>query len=75
MAELVRTEYVESFEDLRCTICWDDGEDIERELASGVYPVCGGEWRREADGMWRFWEDPIIAAELAITAPDKREAT
>lgn len=21
-------------------------------------PVCAGEWRREPDGRWRFWQHP-----------------
>jgi hypothetical protein len=61
---LTRTDTVESYEDLLCTICWDDDEDPEAALAAGVYAVCGGEWRREEDNQWRFWEDPVIAAEL-----------
>jgi hypothetical protein len=65
--ELCRTETVESYEDLCCTICWDDDEDPEEALAGGVYVTCVGEWRREADNQWRFWEDPIVAAEFAAS--------
>ena len=63
-----RTDTVESYEDLCCTICWDDDEDPEAALQGGTYAVCCGEWRREADNQWRFWEDPIIADELAREA-------
>jgi hypothetical protein len=42
----------------------DDGSDIEAALAPSVYKTCAGEWRREENGMWRFWKDPIIMAEL-----------
>jgi len=58
------TDTVETFEDLCCTICWNDDEDPATELASGVYKTCAGEWRREADDRWRWWEDPEIMAEL-----------
>lgn len=67
MAELVRTDSVETYEDLCCTICWDDDEDIEAALAGGVYQTCAGEWRREDDGQWRFWKDPAIWAELGMS--------
>jgi hypothetical protein len=62
---LRRTEHVESYEDLCSTICWDEYDDPETALLDGVYAVCGGEWRREQDNQWRFWEDPILVAELA----------
>jgi hypothetical protein len=55
-----RTETVESYADLCRTICWDYDEDPEQELSAGVYPVCGGEWRRETDNLWRFWEDAFV---------------
>ena len=58
------TETVESFEDLCCTICWDEDEDPAEKLAGGVYATCGGEWRREDDNQWRFWEDAVVVDEL-----------
>lgn len=58
------TDAIESYEDLCCTLCWDDDEDPEAALAGGVYAVAAGEWRREPDGQWRFWEDPEIMHEL-----------
>jgi hypothetical protein len=67
MAELRSTETVETTEDLISIICWDDDEDPMKVLAGGAYQVCGGEWRHEGDERWRFWEDPIVAAELACT--------
>jgi len=33
-----------------------DGDPDQPDLSSGVVPVCAGEWRREADDRWRFWE-------------------
>lgn len=57
---LTRTEDVETYEDLCLTICWDDNEDIEAALAPGVYVTCAGEWRREENGLWRFWQDDTI---------------
>lgn len=63
---LKRTDHVESEEDLLCTICWDDDEDPQAELAPGIYKTCGGEWRREADGRWRFWTDPEVEQELGV---------
>lgn len=62
--ELRRTDHTESFEELCATICWSEEEDPADELASGVYPVCGGEWRREQDNQWRFWEDPVVVDEM-----------
>jgi hypothetical protein len=64
--DLQRTDTVETYDELILTMCWDDDEDPVEALAGGTYAVCGGEWRREADHMWRFWEDPIVAAELDI---------
>jgi hypothetical protein len=64
MPELVRTDVVESYEELFCTLVWDDDESPEAALAGGIYTVCGGEWRREQDNQWRFWEDLIVTAEL-----------
>lgn len=64
MAKLEPTDHVETYEDLCCTLCWNDDEDPEKALAPGVYAVSAGEWRREADGQWRFWKDPIIWKEL-----------
>lgn len=64
MADLRRTDCVESFEELCLTICWSEEEDPADELARGVYEVCGGEWRREDDNQWRFWEDPVVADEM-----------
>jgi hypothetical protein len=57
-----RTDQIESHEDLVCSMCWDDEEDIESALAPGVYKVAAGEWRRETDGNWRFWKDPDFFA-------------
>ncbi len=64
--KLRSTDNVETLEELCGIICWDEDEDPTQKLASGVYAVCGGEWRREQDNQWRFWEDPIIAAELGF---------
>lgn len=69
MATLEPDNYTLSFEDLCCAICWDDFEDPEIQLASGLYKTCAGEWRREADGRWRYWKDPIIMAELLAVSP------
>jgi hypothetical protein len=64
MSDLASTNTVESYEDLVLSLCWDDDEDPHKVLSAGVYKVCGGEWRREEGGRWRFWEDPIIRAEM-----------
>lgn len=63
-ANLKRTESVEAYEDLCCMICWDEDEDPESKLNSGVYAVCGGEWRREENNQWRFWENEAVMADL-----------
>lgn len=35
------------------------GEDGDFELPDGdTIGVCAGEWRREPDGRWRFWQHP-----------------
>lgn len=79
MTELRRTDHTETYADLCCTLCWDDDEDPETALASGVYAVAAGEWRREADGLWRFWEDEVVMRELkakgfaALTSEPERE--
>lgn len=59
-----RTDHVNSYEDLCCTICWDGDQDPAVELASGVYVTCGGIWKREEDNQWRFWEDAAVIDEL-----------
>lgn len=65
---LTRTDSVETYGNLCLIICWDDDEDIEAALAPGVYATAAGEWRREENGIWRFWQDDAIIAELmAIT--------
>ena len=64
MAKLEPTRNTETYEDLCCIICWDDDDNPEKELAGGIYKTCAGEWRREQDGLWRFWQDPEIMAEL-----------
>jgi hypothetical protein len=61
---LSKTDSVQSYEDLCRTICWDDDEDVEAALAPGVYATAAGEWRREENDMWRFWQDDLIMAEL-----------
>lgn len=34
-----------------------DGDPDQPDLSSGVVQTCAGEWRREADGRWRFFRD------------------
>lgn len=47
--ELVPTDHVIPSEDLVSLL-------TEPLPESGVIVASGGEWRREADGRWRFWQ-------------------
>lgn len=58
------TDALVPYEELKASICWDDDEDQDAALATGVYVTCGGIWKREQDNEWRFWEDGTVADEL-----------
>lgn len=52
-----RTDDVLTAAELRHFIVLDDDEDADDVLRPGVFQTCAGEWRREQDGRWRWWQD------------------
>lgn len=47
--DFTSTEHTMASEDLASLLC-------EPLPETGVITASGGEWRREADGRWRFWQ-------------------
>lgn len=59
MAELRPTADVVSLKVLHEEVFGGDEEEMQAtDDQPGVIAVCAGEWRREPDGLWRFWADP-----------------
>ncbi len=56
--ELKRTEQVITEAELRTMLDDEDVETFADLISKGVTRVRGGAWRREQDGLWRFWQNP-----------------
>jgi hypothetical protein len=56
--ELKRTEQVITEAELRTMLDDEDVETFADLISKGVTLVRGGAWRREQDGLWRFWQNP-----------------
>jgi hypothetical protein len=56
MMDVKATEDVVTEDVLKAAVFGMEPEDDLPER-DGRIPVCAGEWRREPDGRWRFWEN------------------
>ena len=52
------TEQVITVAELREMLDDEDEQSFTDLTSKGVAQVRGGAWRREADGRWRFWQNP-----------------
>ena len=56
--KLQRTEQVITEAELRTMLDDEDADSFADLISKGATQVRGGAWRREQDGLWRFWQNP-----------------